>query len=117
MNNFKLSEFDSPDLKGSGENMDIDFLQKIDKARDLYGHPIKINSGYRTPGHNKAVGGVRQSSHLLGVAADIHCNTSTGRMELVKALVDAGFTRIGIAKYFIHVDTDPNKPKALWLYK
>lgn len=34
--------------------------------------PILINSGYRCPALNKAVGGVRNSKHIAGQAADIH---------------------------------------------
>lgn len=45
----------------------IDFLQRI---RDHYGVPVTINSGYRCPTHNAAVGGARNSQHLLGTAAD-----------------------------------------------
>ena len=43
MKYFKLSEFDSPDSKGSGKNMCYEFLQKIDKAREIAGIPFKIN--------------------------------------------------------------------------
>ena len=35
--------------------------------------PIIINSGYRSPAVNKAVGGVATSNHLTGCAADIRC--------------------------------------------
>lgn len=45
----------------------IQFLQRI---RDHYGVPVTINSGYRCPTHNAAVGGARNSQHLLGTAAD-----------------------------------------------
>ena len=45
---FKLSEFDSPDLKGSGSNMNYTFLEKLDQARGLAGIPFKITSGFRT---------------------------------------------------------------------
>jgi len=39
--------------------------------RDEIGKPIKINSGYRSPEHNKSVGGVKNSMHVKGKAADI----------------------------------------------
>jgi Peptidase M15 len=45
----------------------IDVLQRI---RDHYGVPVTINSGYRSASHNAAVGGARNSQHLLGTAAD-----------------------------------------------
>ena len=43
----------------------------LQPARDLYGKPIHVTSGYRSPAVNKAVGGVRNSQHILGEAADI----------------------------------------------
>ena len=73
MKHFKISEFDSPDLKGSGQKMDKVFLKLLDQARDRAGVPFKILSGYRTIEHNLNVAGGRVgSSHLFGLAADIY---------------------------------------------
>ena len=54
----------------------------LDKARDAWGKPIKVNSGYRCPELNKAVGGVRNSQHLTGEAADISTGTKEGNKWL-----------------------------------
>jgi hypothetical protein len=118
---FKLIEFDSPDSKGSGKNMTRDFLKKLDRARDIANVPFKISSGFRTPQHNvslrkKGYKASANSSHLKGCAADIVCNDSGTRQKIVNGLIQAGFTRIGIAKTFIHCDTDKDKIDALWLY-
>ena len=119
---FELSEFDSPDQENSGVNMDHTFLRMLDKAREIAGIPFKINSAYRSETHNLKVGGVprsetnRGSSHLYGFAADISCTNSNHREIIVRSLINAGFTRLGVAKSFIHVDNDPNKVDALWLY-
>ena len=43
----------------------------LDPLRYAYGKPIKVNSGYRCPALNKAVGGVTTSAHLQGYAADL----------------------------------------------
>jgi Uncharacterized protein conserved in bacteria len=43
----------------------------LDPLREAYSKPIKVNSGYRCPALNKAVGGVSNSEHLTGNAADI----------------------------------------------
>jgi hypothetical protein len=48
LKHFKLSEFDSPDLPGSGKNMNPDFLKRLDEAREIAGVPFNINSGFRT---------------------------------------------------------------------
>ena len=43
----------------------------LEMLRERVGGPIIINSGYRSPEVNKAVGGVATSNHLTGCAADI----------------------------------------------
>ena len=105
---FKLNEFDSPDSKGSGKNMTRDFLKKLDRARYIANVPFKISSGFRTPQHNvnlreQGYKASANSSHLKGCAADIICNDSGTRQKIVNGLIQAGFTRIGIAKTFIHI--------------
>jgi len=116
MKHFKLSEFDSPDLKGSGSEMDLDFLTMLDMARNKAGTFFFINSGYRTKEHNDAIKASKTSSHLKGLAADISCGNSYDRLLFVKCLIEVGFTRIGIGKTFIHVDNDKSKPDSIWLY-
>ena len=54
----------------------IDFLTDVRKAINL---PIRIHSGYRCPEHNKAVGGVPNSQHVLGEAADWSISGFTGK--------------------------------------
>ena len=117
LKHFTLDEFDSPDLPGSGDKMSSNFLKKLDKARSIADTPFKINSGYRTPKHNKTVGGKPGSSHTQGLAADIHCNNDTTRSLIVQALIEVWFTRIGIAKTLIHVDSDETKnSNRIWVY-
>jgi len=119
---FKLSEFDSPDKPGSGEMMEHDFVQTLDIARDIYGYPMKITSGFRTIEHNRSLiargySASPKSSHLLGWAADIYVPNSARRFLMVEALLDAGITRLGIGSNFIHADMDPNKtPNVMWTY-
>ena len=43
----------------------------LQSLRDWLGKPIIVNSGYRSPAVNKAVGGASNSSHMYGLAADI----------------------------------------------
>ena len=113
---FSLSEFDCPSLPDSGKNMDINFIYKLEHARELAGIPFKITSGYRTKEHNAEVGGVPNSSHLVGVAADIAVSGGADRYIILSALIKAGFKRIGVAKTFIHCDTDETKSNSVWTY-
>ena len=117
LKNFTIDEFDSPDLPGSGLNMDNDFLQMLDIAREIANIPFKINSGYRTKEHNKKVGGKSDSSHLVGKAVDIAYSNSRDRWIIITALQEAGFNRLGIAKTFVHTDSDQTKsPDVIWTY-
>lgn len=56
----------------------------LDPLRDWYGKPIYVNSGYRCPALNKAVGGVANSQHLTGQAADIDTNNTAENHKLMK---------------------------------
>ena len=116
MKYFTLDEFNCPSLPNSGKNMDSSFLAKLEEARGIAGVPFKITSGYRTKEHNAEVGGVPNSSHLIGVAADIAVSNGSERYIILNALIRAGFKRIGVAKTFIHCDTDPNKSNSVWTY-
>ena len=114
---FNYSEFDSPDLQGSGQMMNKLVLDMLDEVREKFDKPIHINSGYRTPQHNEAVGGTENSSHLKGLAVDIACDNSIDRFDLINCLLDVGFSRIGVAKTFIHADIDPDKSNGvMWTY-
>ena len=120
---FTLEEFSCPTLPNSGVNMDSGFLQKLELAREISGIPFVVNSGYRTQEHHNAIykklgKEPTKSAHLIGKAADIHCTDSKSRFIIISALLDAGFTRIGIADTFIHCDT-AEKGKAqqvIWTY-
>lgn len=46
-------------------------LEQLESIREVYGEPIIITSGYRCEELNRAVGGVKNSHHLRGYAADI----------------------------------------------
>jgi len=114
---FNLSEFESPDLKGSGENMDLFFLLMLDKCRDVAGIPFKVTSGFRTEKHNLKIKGVKKSSHLKGLAADISAVSSIERYKIINAAIKIGFKRIGIGKTFIHLDVDKTKAQeVMWDY-
>ena len=70
----------------------------LDPLRQLFGSPIYVNSGYRSPEVNAAVGGATNSQHILGEAADIRgATTGETRRLLGLALAhahDLGFDQL-----------------------
>tara|TARA_R100000541_G_scaffold38874_1_gene46725 strand:- start:309 stop:671 length:363 start_codon:yes stop_codon:yes gene_type:complete len=117
---FKISEFDSPDVKGSGDNMNKDFLNLLDQARELAGCKFSINSGFRTKEWNIKVGGRVGSSHCKGLAADIYLpKNSRDRFLIINSLLSVGLNRMGISfkSKFIHIDMDKDKDgEVIWTY-
>lgn len=85
------------------------YLQTI---RDNFGKPIIVNSGFRTPEVNQAVGGVPTSNHLYGIAADITCARSffPELCEILQAEKEEGLLKeliIYPTKQFIHLAIHP----------
>lgn len=58
----------------------------LDPLRRIYGKPILITSGYRCPKLNTLVGGVSNSWHTQGNAADIHVASLTEATKLFSNL-------------------------------
>jgi uncharacterized protein YcbK (DUF882 family) len=115
--NFTSNEFDSPDAPGSGELMDMAFIELLQAARTEAGIPFNISSGYRTHMHNQFCGGVPTSAHCKGMAADVIAADSRTRFKIISAALQVGITRIGVASSFIHLDNDPDKdPEVIWTY-
>ena len=102
--NFKVREFactDGSDTVFIAPAL-VTLLQQI---RDHFGQPITVNSGYRTPAKNKAVGGAAYSQHLYGTAADITVKNVAPRDVAAFASQLLPHTGgIGIYATFTHVD-------------
>lgn len=117
---FKLSDFDSPDQKGSGKNMQFLFLLMLERAREIAGIPFVITSAFRTWAHHAAIYAglgkppVLNSFHLKGQAVDIAYNTPEERDTIIRAAAAAGFRGFGIGRTFIHIDSRENF--AIWDY-
>lgn len=89
---------------------------QLQSIRDYFNEPIKINSAYRCPDHNKAIGGVYSSQHVLGKASDIRITgTSSSRVaDGIEDMVNNGCINIGgLGRYdtFTHIDIRDNKAR------
>lgn len=62
----------------------------LDPIRSLWGKPIGVNSGYRSPELNRAVGGKPTSQHLRGEAADITTGSVDGNRKLFELILASG---------------------------
>ena len=63
----------------------------LDPLREIYGKPIKINSGYRSPMVNARVNGAKNSEHVKGMAADITGGSKDENKKLFE-LIRENFT-------------------------
>ncbi len=98
-------------------DMHPDTLYKLNKARHIAGIPFVLNCAYRSPAHDKAKGRSGTGAHTLGRAVDIRCYSSDTRYKIITAAIEAGFTRIGVADTFIHVDDSPTHAQCvIWTY-
>ena len=122
MRYFKIEEFNCPCC--DKQNMDSDFLLRLDEARRNSGVKFVITSGYRCENYQKALKkrgyetahGV--SPHQKGVACDISAKNDKDRYAIISALMYVGFGRIGVGSNFVHVDMDLDRnPDRIWHYK
>lgn len=127
---FKLSEFTKSNtasklglintpLESDIQNLDLLVSNILDPLREAWGKPIIITSGFRVPRLNKAVGGVKNSDHLYGRAADIVPSDPNDFKEFTEFLKDwlkdKEFKQCIIEKSgntkWIHISYDPNNNK------
>ena len=119
-NNFNKSEFEC----NCGCEMPNEVFLQIQKLasqlqciRDFIRFPIKITSAYRCPSHNKEVGGVSNSQHILGKAADIQVDDSSPEAiyQVIDTLAEYGHVLqggLGLYNTFTHYDI--RKTRARW---
>ena len=118
MKNFRIQEFVChcgcempPEAR---QNIEALVANVLDPVRDEYGKPIYVNSGYRCEKHNKAVGGVPRSQHMVGQAADISVKSEKLKVkseldELARIIVSQGrFDQLIIYPTFLHVSYKRN---------
>ncbi len=110
MKHFKEGEFacrccgELPEAARNNVKALVDHV--LDPLREAYGQPIRVNSGFRCPKHNQAVGGVANSQHLRGEAADIApMGGGAAELQRLAALIrqHGRWDQLIIYPTFIHV--------------
>lgn len=74
----------------------------LQPLRTAWGAPLKINSGFRCPALNKAVGGAATSQHTKGEAADVACAEPVKLARLAIAL-GLPFDQLILYPTFCHI--------------
>jgi len=98
-------------------DVSLALIDTLEEIRELIGRPIKIASGCRCEEHNRDCGGVENSAHLRGAAADIVVYGGEDRYLVIGAAYEVGAFGIGVARSFVHVDVDVVLPRpAAWTY-
>ena len=112
---FDTREFESRDGAKSpfGETVvKPELVHLLNRIREKWGRPIIVNSAYRSPEHNKAVGGVANSYHVQGLAADIRPEKQEDLDELqdlcLEIVAEGG---VGLYDTFVHVDARGRKAR------
>jgi len=94
----------------------VKLAKELDKVREAWGEPIGVTSWYRPPAVNKAVGGVSNSQHINGSAADIY--PIGGDIHAFQKWLDTFWgdkaLGYGAKKGFVHVDL--RRGKIRWNY-
>lgn len=96
-------------------NVVMELVELLNHIRELYGKPIVVTSGYRSPAHNKKVGGVSNSQHIYGRAADIKpLSKNASDIAQLQFICLSANPKGGVGLYdtFCHVDVRGRK--ALW---
>lgn len=111
---FKYSEFSKSDTASRlhlnnaitdwevRDNIKALVEEVLQPLRDAWGGPIFINSGYRSPEVNKAVGGVQTSQHCKGQAADCGCTDPYSLAKLAKRM-KLDYDQMGVYASFVHL--------------
>lgn len=115
---FEAKELASKDGKPSPYgpmNVQEALLELINRIRAVYGKPLVVNSAYRSPEHNAAVGGVKNSYHVQGLAADLR-PTAANKDDLgeLQAICDRINPDGGVGFYDTFVHVDARGSRARW---
>lgn len=105
--NFHLSEFRPGKHTYEYIRISPALVRALEDIRGACGRPVTVTSGYRPPDYNREIGGVSNSTHVDGLAADIYCDglTTNQLYDICEQVIGK---RGGVGYYpksgFIHVD-------------
>jgi zinc D-Ala-D-Ala carboxypeptidase len=111
--------FDNTPDEEATENLRLLCEKVLQPVRDHYGKGVKVNSAYRSPESNAAVGGSKTSDHCKGMAADIEI-PGVANADLAQFIMDnLDYTQLILEFYtpgipdsgWVHVSYDPNNLK------
>ena len=91
----------------------------LDPLRERLGEPIAILSGYRSPEVNSLVGGVPDSQHTLGEAADCYCLAGPERLLAVLRASGLPFDQAIVyrRRNFLHLSHRAGRCRGQFLYR
>lgn len=123
---FKPSEFACKcgHCDSDGNEMNVDFIEKLDQLRARHGFPVVITSGYRCPAYNDSISTTgREGPHTTGHAADVGISGERAFNLVMHSSLGGWMTGIGInqrgdyVKRFIHLDDlNTDKRPRIWTY-
>lgn len=90
--------------------------KELEIIRRKFGKPIIVNSGFRCPALNKAVGGVPNSDHLFGSAVDITSSDNETLWQIIENLVYNRDPRFGNIVPLIHCRQIIDEKKLKWIH-
>lgn len=82
----------------------------LEKVRELLGHPLHINSAYRSPKVNSAVGSKPTSAHVKGYAADFTCPAFGSVSKICQTIMDSTISYDQIIREYdswVHISFSP----------
>lgn len=97
-------------------------IKHLDKIREVYGSPIRVNSGYRSSEVNRLVGGASTSQHTRGLAADIVPTFGGSLADIFRACIAVGgYDQLIIEdsgnSRWVHISIADNPRKQVLAYK
>lgn len=102
------------------ETRAVEVATEFEVIRAQVGRALRIGSAYRTPKHNRKVGGARNSQHVQGRALDIYPPTGMSVAELHllcrrrAVLPESNIRGLGLYPTFVHIDTRPGDNLVAW---